>query len=137
GFPEWSVTTEKADHTMTPYKTSVVMNFLAWLYTPQHLGAIVKNEGNGAFIPVEPTAPVGGSVGMSQLVPTGKTITVVEGLLEGVLSQSAVNEGLRLISAYLSSDLSFSQFSSQWQSLLTTAANQWAAQNHVDLAKYK
>ena len=137
GFPEWSVTTEKADNTMTPAKTKVVMNFLAWLYTPAHLGAIVKNEGDGADIPVEPAAPSGGSVGMSSLLPTGKVITVVDGPLESTLGASAENEAMRLVSAYLSDDVSFSSFSSQWQSMLVTAADQWAAENHVDLAKYK
>jgi hypothetical protein len=80
---------------------------------------------------------VGGSIGMSQLVPTSQTITIVDGPLEGVLTQSASNEAMRLISAYLSDDVSFSSFSSQWQSMLETAADQWAAQNHVNLAKYK
>ena len=32
--------------------------------------------------------------------------------------------------------LSYSGFASQWQSLLTSAAKSWAAQNHVDLNKY-
>ena len=32
--------------------------------------------------------------------------------------------------------LSYSVFASQWQSLLTSAAQQWATQNHVDLNKY-
>lgn len=137
GFPEWSVTTEKADKTMTPAKTKVVMNFLAWLYTPGHLGAMVKQEGDGGFIPVEPSAPVGGSIGMSQLVPTKQTITIVDGPLEGVLTQSASDEALRLVSAYLSDDISFSSFSSSWQSMLETAAQQWAAQNKVNLSKYK
>lgn len=137
GFPEWSVTSEQADHTMTPAKTKVVMNFLAWLYTPGHLGAIVKNEGDGALIPVEPAAPAGGSVGMKGLLPTGKVITVVDGPLEGTLGASAESAAMRLVSAYLSDDMSFSSFSSQWQSLLVSAAQQWAAQNHVNLAKYK
>ncbi len=137
GFPEWSVTTAKADHTMTPAKTKVVMNFLAWLYTPAHLGAIVKNEGDGALIPVEPAAPTGGSVGMKDLLPTGKVITVVDGPLEGTLGPSFETEAMRLVSAYLSDDMSYSSFSSQWQSMLVAAAHQWAAANHVNLAKYK
>jgi hypothetical protein len=37
---------------------------------------------------------------------------------------------------YANGSLSYSAFASQWQSLLTSAAQQWATQNHVDLNKY-
>ena len=33
--------------------------------------------------------------------------------------------------------LSYSSFASQWQSVLTTAAQTWATANHVNLQKYK
>lgn len=137
GFPEWSVTTEKADHTMTPAKTKVVMNFLAWLYTPGHLGAIVKNSSEGGDLPTEPLATSSGVAGFKNLLPTGKTITVVNGPLEGTLTPSSETDAMRIISAFLSNDISFSQFSSEWQSMLVTSADQWAAENHVNLAKYK
>jgi hypothetical protein len=42
-----------------------------------------------------------------------------------------------VLQSYLDGSLSFSSFSSQWQSILTTAASGWAAQNHVNLSKYK
>jgi hypothetical protein len=32
--------------------------------------------------------------------------------------------------------MSYSQFASQWQALLTSSAQAWATQNHVDLNKY-
>ena len=37
---------------------------------------------------------------------------------------------------YVNGSMSYSAFASQWQSLLTSAAQQWATQNHVDLNKY-
>ena len=42
GNGQWGVTSEQADSTMTPAKTATVMNFLAWLFTPQHLGYWIK-----------------------------------------------------------------------------------------------
>jgi len=44
--------------------------------------------------------------------------------------------GSRLFQEYVNGSLSYSAFASQWQSLLTSAAQQWATQNHVDLNKY-
>ena len=38
---------------MTPAKTKTVMNFLAWLFTPQHLGYWIKINQSGADIPTE------------------------------------------------------------------------------------
>jgi raffinose/stachyose/melibiose transport system substrate-binding protein len=42
GNGQWGVTTQQADKSMTSAKTAVVMNFLAWLFTPQHLGNWIK-----------------------------------------------------------------------------------------------
>ncbi len=61
---------------------------------------------------------------------------MVDVLLDDVLSTAATNSGLRLVQEYLDGQLSFSGFSTQWQSLLTSAAQQWATANNVDLSKY-
>jgi hypothetical protein len=61
---------------------------------------------------------------------------VVDVVLDDVLSTAATNSGLRLIQEYVDGQLNYSAFAGQWQSLLTSAAQQWASANHVDLSKY-
>jgi len=61
---------------------------------------------------------------------------VVDVMLDDVLSTAATNSGLRLVQEYLDGQLNFSAFSAQWQSLLTSSAQQWATANHADLSKY-
>jgi hypothetical protein len=43
---------------------------------------------------------------------------------------------MRLIQDYVNGSMSYAQFASQWQALLTSSAQAWATQNHVDLNKY-
>ena len=136
GNGQWGVTSQQADHTMTPAKTKMVMNFLAWLFTPPHLGYWIRINQSGADIPTETTAPTVNLPGLKTLVPTAKVATVVDVVLDDVLSTAATNSGLRLIQAYVNGSMSYSSFASQWQSLLTSAANSWATTNHVDLSKY-
>ena len=136
GNGQWGVTSQQADASMTPAKTATVMNFLAWLFTPQHLGDWIKINQSGADIPTETGAPVLSIPGLSSLVPTAKVGTVVDVVLDDVLSTAATNSGLRLVQEYLDGQLNFSAFSAQWQSLLTSAAQQWATANHADLGKY-
>lgn len=69
---QWSVTSEKADRTMTPAKTKVVMDFLAWLFTPQHLGHWLEINQGGGDIPTEPAAPTATVPGLKGLLPSGK-----------------------------------------------------------------
>jgi hypothetical protein len=61
---------------------------------------------------------------------------VVDVVLDDVLSTAATNSGLRLVQEYIDGSLSYSAFASQWQSLLTSSAQQWATANHVDLSEY-
>jgi raffinose/stachyose/melibiose transport system substrate-binding protein len=136
GNGQWGVTSQQADSSMTPAKTATVMNFLAWLFTPQHLGDWIKINQSGADIPTETGAPTLNIPGLSSLVPSGKVGTVVDVMLDDVLSTAATNQGLRLVQEYLDGQLNFSAFSTQWQSLLTSAAQQWATANHADLSKY-
>jgi hypothetical protein len=136
GNGQWGVTSEQADHTMTPAKTKMVMNFLAWLFTPQHLGYWINIQESGGEIPAEPTAPVLNLPGLKSLVPTGKVATVVDVVLDDVLSTAATNQGLRLVQDYVNGSMSYTAFASAWQSLLTSSANSWATANHVDLSKY-
>jgi raffinose/stachyose/melibiose transport system substrate-binding protein len=137
GNGEWSITSEKADHTMTPAKTKVVMNFLAWLFTPQHLGSWIKINSSGGDIPTEPAAPTVNLPGLKNLLPSGKVATVVLPVTGGLMTATSASTGLRVLQEYLGGSMSFSSFSSQWQSILTTAASAWATQNHVNLNKYK
>jgi hypothetical protein len=136
GNGEWSITSQRADSTMTPAKTATVMNFMAWLFTPQHLGYWLKISGNGSYIPTEPGGPTVNLPGLPGLVPGGKVPTVVDVVLDDVLSTAATNSGMRLIQSYVNGSLSYPAFASQWQSLLTSSAHQWATQNHVNLSKY-
>jgi hypothetical protein len=136
GNGQWGVTSQQADSSMTTAKTATVMNFLAWLFTPQHLGNWIKINQSGADIPTETGAPTLNIPGLSNLVPTGKVGTVVDVVLDDVLSTAATNSGLRLVQEYLDGQLSYSAFAPQWQSLLTSAAQQWATANHVNLSQY-
>jgi hypothetical protein len=136
GNGQWGVTSQHADSTMTTQKTATVMNFLAWLFTPSHLGNWIKINQSGADIPTETAAPTVNLPGLKNLVPTGKVPTVVDVMLDDVLSTAATNSGLRLVQSYIDGSLSYAAFASQWQSLLNTSAQQWATQNHVDLSKY-
>ena len=74
--------------------------------------------------------------GLNSLVPAAKVGTVVDVVLDDVLSTAATNSGLRLVQEYIDGQLPYSSFASQWQSLLTSSAQQWANTNHVDLSKY-
>jgi len=112
------------------------MNFLAWLFTPAHLGNWIEINQSGADIPTEPSAPTLNLPGLKNLVPTAKVTTVVDVILDDVLGTAPTNSGLRLVQSYIDGSLSYSSFASQWQSLLTSSANTWATQNHVDLSKY-
>ena len=136
GNGQWGVTSQHADSSMTPAKTATVMNFLAWLFTPAHLGNWIEINQSGADIPTEPSAPTLNLPGLKNLVPTAKVTTVVDVILDDVLGTAPTNSGLRLVQSYIDGSLSYSSFASQWQSLLTSSANTWATQNHVDLSKY-
>ena len=136
GNGQWGVTSQHADGSMTPAKTATVMNFVAWLFTPQHLGNWIEINQSGADIPTETGAPSVNLPGLSSLVPAGKVGTVVDVVLDDVLSTAATNSGLRLVQEYIDGSLSYPSFASQWQSLLTSSAQQWATANHVDLGKY-
>ena len=136
GNGQWGVTSQQANHSMTPAKTKTVMDFLAWLFTPQHLGYWIKINQQGGDIPTEPAAPALNLPGLKSLVPTAKVPTVVDVILDDVLSTAATNSGLRLVQQYVDGSMSYDQFATQWQSLLTTAAQSWATQNNVDLSKY-
>ncbi|MGH3400541.1 MAG: ABC transporter substrate-binding protein [Streptosporangiaceae bacterium] len=136
GNGQWGITSQHADGTMTPAKTATVMNFLAWLFTPPHLGSWIKTNQSGADIPTETAAPTVNLPGLKNLVPSGKVPTVVDVVLDDVLSTAATNSGLRLVQSYVDGSMSYSAFASHWQALLTSAAQQYATQNHLNLSKY-
>ena len=72
GNGQWGVTSQQADGTMTPAKTATVMNFLAWLFTPQHLGNWIKINQSGADIPTETGAPSAQHARAEQPGPVGQ-----------------------------------------------------------------
>jgi raffinose/stachyose/melibiose transport system substrate-binding protein len=138
GDGQWSITSAKADKSMTPAKTNTVMNFMAWLYTPAHIGAEVKDWGQGGSdIPTIKGAPVPNIPGLSSLVPSKAPPTVVDIALDDVLSTNTTNAGLRLVSQLLAGGVSFSSFSTQWDSLLQAGAQAYATQNHISLSSLK
>jgi raffinose/stachyose/melibiose transport system substrate-binding protein len=136
GNGQWGVTSQKADSSMTPAKTATVMNFLAWLFTPAHLGYWIKINQSGADIPTEPSAPALNLPGLKNLVPSAAPPTVVDVVLDDVLSTAATNSGLRIVQNYVDGSLSYSAFAAQWQSLLNSSAQAWATQNNVNLNNY-
>jgi raffinose/stachyose/melibiose transport system substrate-binding protein len=136
GNGQWGVTSQRADSSMSPQKTATVMNFLAWLFTPAHLGDWIGINQSGADIPTEPAAPTLNLPGLKSLVPAAKVTTVVDVILDDVLSTAATNSGLRLVQDYVDGSMSYTAFAAQWQSLLTSSAQAWATQNDVDLSKY-
>jgi raffinose/stachyose/melibiose transport system substrate-binding protein len=136
GNGQWGVTSQKADSTMTPAKTKVVMDFLAWLFTPSHNGSWINSSQKGGEIPIVTGAPTLNLPGLPNLIPSGKVPVVVDVVLDDVLSTAATNSGLRLVQDYLDGSDSYSSFASQWQSLLTSAAQAWASENHVNLNMY-
>ena len=136
GNGQWGVTSQHADSSMTPQKTATVMNFVAWLFTPAHLGYWININQSGADIPTETAAPVLNLPGLKSLVPTGKVPTVVDVVLDDVLSTAATNSGLRLVQDYVNGSMSYSAFAAQWQALLNSAAQAYATQNNINLSKY-
>src|SRR5262249_2920159 len=61
--------------------------------------------------------------------PTAQVPTVVDVVLDDVLSTAATNSGLRLVQSYANGSMPYSAFASQWQALLTSAAQSWATPN--------
>jgi hypothetical protein len=75
--------------------------------------------------------------GLASLVPATPPSVVVDVALDDVLSTNTTNTGLRFLSSYMSGGMSFSAFASQWDSLLRSGAQAYAAQNNINLGKYK
>ena len=138
GPGQWGMTTEKADHTMTPAKTAVVMNFLAWLTTPKNLGYWLADATGNSGIPTEPTAPAPNIPGIGALVPTGKVAFGLGALVDGVFTAAAATSGSRLIEEYMDGTLNYAAFASAYGQALTSGAAAWAAAQTppVNLSKY-
>jgi ABC-type glycerol-3-phosphate transport system substrate-binding protein len=138
GDGQWSITSNKADASMTSKKTDTVMDFMAWLYTPEHIGAEVKGWGQGgSYIPTVKGAPIPDVAGLSSLVPATAPPTVVDIALDGVLSSTTTNNGLRLVSQLMAGGISFGDFSTKWDELLQSGAQAYAKQNKFDLNSLK
>jgi hypothetical protein len=138
GSGQWSITSQKADKSMTPAKTKVVMDFMEWLFTPAHIGAEVKDWGQGgSYIPTIKGAPVPNVSGLTSLVPAKQPPTIVDIALYDVLSTNTTNAGLRLVDQLLSGGVSFSSFSTQWEALLKSGAQAYATQNKFNLNSLK
>lgn len=138
GAGQWSITSAKADKSMTAAKTNTVMDFMAWLFTPEHIGAEVKDWGQGgADIPTVTGAAVPNVPGLASLVPAAAPPTIVDVALDDVLSTNTTNTGLRLVSQLMAGGISFDDFSTQWDQLLQAGAQAYATQNHIALSSLK
>jgi len=133
GDGEWSITTQKADSSMSPAVTKATVNFLEYLTSPKLLSAwLVDAAGGPGYVPLVKgaTLPPGAST-LKSLLPSKKPPVTVEGLLDDVLSASGSDSGGRIVQDYVNGSLSFKAFASQWTSIMTQAAQEWASTNHV------
>lgn len=135
GDGQWSLTTQKADSSMTPAATKASVNFLEYLTSPKLLSAwLVNANGGAAFVPLVKgaTVPADAST-VESLIPKAKPPVTVEGLLDEALSASGTANGGRLVEDYVNGNLSFKAFASQWDSVMRQAAIQWVSTNHANV----
>ena len=138
GSGQWSITSQKADTSMTRKKTDVVVDFFEYLFTPKNLGAAVKDWGQGgSYIPTVKGAPTPDVTGLSSLVPASAPPTVVDVGLDGVLSTNTTNTGLRLVSQLMAGGISYDSFATKWEQVLQQGAAAYAKQNHFSLDSLK
>lgn len=138
GDGQWSITSQRASKTMTQEKTNTVMDFMAWLYTPQHIGDEVRDWGQGgADIPTIKGAAVPNVSGLSALVPSSMPPTICDIALDSVLSTKTTNTGLRLLPELLNGSSSFADFSDKWDHALQSGAQDWAQTNNTSLKSLK
>lgn len=132
GDGQWSVTTPKADHTMTKTKMKDIVNLLEYLTSPKVLSTwLVGENGGPANVPLVKGATLPrGAATLNSLLPKGKPPVTIEGLLDDVLTAAGSDSGGRLVQEYVGGHISFSTFSSQWDAIMKQAAQQWATQNH-------
>ncbi|MCY0880126.1 MAG: extracellular solute-binding protein [Firmicutes bacterium] len=136
GVGEIAIPTPAADSSMTSYKMSQIINLLMYLYSPKVEGGWVANQGQESDIPLIIGAKAPSVPGLGSLLPKKFPPVTVEGILDSSVTTQAASSGIRLVQAYLGGDMSYSQFASQWQTVLTQAAQQWQQQNHVNVSKY-
>ena len=124
-----SMTTQKADSSMTPAKSAVVADFLMWLYSPKGDSLMCAGLGAGT-LPTIIGATAGNVPGLNQLVPNfppgQKPLTVTLSVVGGV-DVPIQATALRDWQGFQGGSASYSQFASEWQSLLN--------QEQIDLAK--
>jgi hypothetical protein len=131
GSGTWSITTERAAHNMTPTTAGLVANLLEYLTAPNVLAKWLPSQGGDYLSLVKGTPPAAGTGVLNGLLPPKLPPTVVEGILDDVLGPGATNSGMRLLQEYMGGSLSFSSFSSDWQSLLVSSAKRWASLNKI------
>lgn len=133
---QYYVSTPKADHSMTPTKLKWTIDWLKYITTPKHSQAIINQR--GTTVPtMKGTKAVTQSLKTAIEAPdTLKPPVIVDGILDNTLTPTAANQGYKILTAYLTNQLSFSQFAKQWDALIEQQTNAWAAQNNVDLSKY-
>lgn len=136
GSGEIAIPTHAADASMTPYKMGQIINLLEFLYSPQREGQWIANESQRSDIPLIRGAKAPNVPGLGALLPKKFPPVTVEGILDSSVTAQAASSGIRLVQSYLAGDMTYAQFASQWQSVLTQAAQQWQRQNHVNVAKY-
>ncbi len=116
---------------MTPSTTALAINLLEYLTAPSVIAKWLPPEGNGfSMVKGTPPDPSQGTL-PSVIVPQALPPVNVGSILGNALTAAAGSEGLRLVQEYTGGSLSFSAFSDQWQTILTQAAEQWAAKTKV------
>ncbi|GMA65504.1 extracellular solute-binding protein [Alicyclobacillus fastidiosus] len=133
---QYYVSTEKADHTMTPAKQKVVVDWLKYITTPKHSEEVINQRGTTVPTMIGTKAVTASLKTAIQPPDTLKPPVIVDGILDNTLTPTAANQGYKILTGYLTNQLTFSQFSEQWDELIEQQTDAWAAQNHVDLSKY-
>lgn len=130
---QYFVPTQKANHTLTPDKLKWVINWLQFIATPQNSAKVVDQVGGTVPTMVGAKAT---NKDLLTLIPT-KKVPLSVGSFNLDLGAQATDDLIRLVQAYITNQLSYDAFASQFDTKLQNAAAAWAAQNNVDLSKYK
>lgn len=132
---QFYIPTQQADHSMTGAKLKATVDWLMYISTPQRSAQVINQVGTSVptMKGAKPLLPSLRSV----IPPTGaQQPVIVDGVLDGILTSTAVTQSEKLLAAYLTNQLSWSDFAQQWDSMLQQQADAWAQQNKVDLSKY-
>lgn len=132
GF-QFFVPTQQANHSLSSDKLKWILNWLQYISAPQNAQKVI-NEVGGTVPTIKGTQPT--NTDLIQLVPT-KGVPLSFGSFNLNLGPQATDALIRLVQQYITNQLSYNEFASQFDTELQTAAQAWATKNQVDLSKYK